>query len=66
MPEILTVDELADLLKMSRRQIYSMTEKRTRTGPMGEHPLPVLRINGNLRFSREAITEWLQRLEKAA
>ncbi|SPF31609.1 hypothetical protein SBA1_100065 [Candidatus Sulfotelmatobacter kueseliae] len=66
MCEILTVDELAALLKMTRRQIYSMTEQRTRNGNMRDHPLPVLRINGNLRFSRQAVTEWLQKLEKAA
>jgi excisionase family DNA binding protein len=66
MCEILTVDELAALLKMTRRQIYSMTEQRTRDGKMRDHPLPVLRINGNLRFSREAVTEWLRGLEKAA
>ncbi|SPF44748.1 hypothetical protein SBA1_550113 [Candidatus Sulfotelmatobacter kueseliae] len=66
MCEILTVDELAVMLKMSKRQIYSMTESRTRNGNMRDHPLPVLRINGNLRFSREAVTEWLQELEKVA
>jgi excisionase family DNA binding protein len=62
MGEILTVDELAALLRMSRRQIYSMTETRTRTGAMRENPLPVLRINGNLRFSREAVQQWLVKL----
>jgi excisionase family DNA binding protein len=62
MPEILTVDELAALLKMTRRQIYSMTETRTRA--KSPHPLPILRVNGNLRFSKAAITEWLKELEE--
>ena len=47
--EILTVTELAELLKMSKGQIYEMTKERTRTGSMKHHPLPVLKINGNLR-----------------
>ena len=68
MCEILTVDELAALLKMSRRQIYSMTETRTRNGKMQDHPLPVLRVNGNLRFRKSDIEQWLEELagEKAA
>lgn len=63
MGEILTVDELASLLKMSRRQIYSMTESRTRAKQ--EHPLPILRVNGNLRFSRTAVEAWLQQLQES-
>jgi predicted DNA-binding transcriptional regulator AlpA len=62
--EILTVEELATLLKMSKKQIYTMCEVRTRTtGAMREHPLPSLKINGNLRFRRAAIEEWLLKLE---
>jgi len=62
-PEILTVRELAALLKMSVRQIYSMTETRTRVKQ--KHPLPILRVNCNLRFNKSAVTEWLQKLEEA-
>jgi predicted DNA-binding transcriptional regulator AlpA len=60
--EILTVDELAGLLKMSKKQIYTMTEKRTRNGVMKTHPLPVLKINGNLRFLRSSVDQWLAKL----
>jgi len=35
--EILAVDELATLLKMSKKQIYTMTETRTRNGVMKDH-----------------------------
>jgi predicted DNA-binding transcriptional regulator AlpA len=66
MGEILTVDELAALLKMSKRQIYTMCEKRTRNGSMKDHPLPVLKINGNLRFRKAAIEEWVQLVEGKA
>jgi excisionase family DNA binding protein len=64
--EILTIDELAALLKMSRRQIYSMTETRTRTKAMKKNPIPVLKINGNVRFLRSDIEAWLQRERESA
>lgn len=66
--EILTPDELATLLKMSKKQIYTMCETRTRNGAMKDHPLPVLRINGNLRFLRKDVDSWLLKLteQKAA
>jgi predicted DNA-binding transcriptional regulator AlpA len=32
--EILTVDELAELLKMSKKRIYTMCETRTRIGSL--------------------------------
>lgn len=69
MSEVMTVRELAKFLKMSRRQIYSMTETRTRTGSMSSNPLPCARVNGNLRFRRVDIDQWLERCvdqEKAA
>jgi excisionase family DNA binding protein len=61
MGEILTVNELASLLKMTRRQIYEMTSARTRA--KSDHPIPVLRVNGNLRFSRTSVEAWLKELE---
>lgn len=63
MQEILTIDQLAEMLQMSKRQIYTMCESRTRNGSMKENPLPVLRINGNLRFHRASIEEWLLKIE---
>jgi predicted DNA-binding transcriptional regulator AlpA len=66
MGEILTIEELAALLKMSKKQIYTLCEKRTRNGSMKDHPLPVLKINGNLRFRKAAIEEWVALLESKA
>lgn len=60
--EILTVDDLAELLKMSKGQIYEMTKARTRTGSMKKNPLPVLKINGNLRFRKTDVDSWISRL----
>jgi predicted DNA-binding transcriptional regulator AlpA len=62
--EILTVDALANFLSMTRRQIYEMTSARTRAKQ--KHPLPVLRINGNLRFSKSAVEAWLAKLQEGS
>lgn len=62
MGDILTVDELSAMLKMSKRQIYTLCETRTRTGSMRNNPLPILKINGNLRFSKSAVDSWLAKL----
>jgi predicted DNA-binding transcriptional regulator AlpA len=63
MGEILTIDEVAALLKMSREQVYGMTRSRARERM--EKPIPVLRINGNLRFRRSSIEAWYAELEEA-
>jgi excisionase family DNA binding protein len=62
MGEILTVQEVAALLKMSKRQVYTMCETRTREGSMKDHPLPVLKINGNLRFRKADVDSWIAQL----
>lgn len=64
MGEILTVEELASFLKMTRRQIYEMTSARTRSRQ--KHPLPLLRVNGNLRFSRKAVEDWLATIQEGS
>jgi hypothetical protein len=64
--EILTPDELGKLLKMNKRQVYSMTCSRARSGSMKKNPLPILRINGNLRFLKSDVEAWLQREREAA
>lgn len=60
--ELLTVAELAVFLKMSKRQVYEMTTTRTRTGNMRDNPLPLLKINGNLRFRRSDVENWIEQL----
>lgn len=66
MPEILTVNQLAEFLQMTTRQIYSMCEERTRIGSMKHNPLPKMKINGNLRFARVDVEAWLARERQAA
>jgi excisionase family DNA binding protein len=62
MTEILTVDELAALLKMSKGQVYEMTRARTRSGAMRDNPIPVVKINGNVRFRKSDIEDWIEKL----
>jgi excisionase family DNA binding protein len=57
---ILTVAEVADMLKLKPSQIYTMTRSRARERM--EKPLPYLKLNGNLRFSKEAVEQWLAEL----
>ena len=60
MSEILTIDEVAAWLKMTRGQVYTMTRKRSQSRM--EVPFPVLRINGNLRFRKSAVEDWLEKI----
>lgn len=50
MSEILTVDELAEYLKMSRAKIYHMAQR-------GE--LPAAKIGAHWRFRKDLIDNWL-------
>ena len=59
---ILTIDEAAEFLKMKRGQLYTLTRARSRARM--ESPIPVLRINSNLRFCKESLIEWLTKLEQ--
>jgi hypothetical protein len=58
--EILTADEVGAMLKLSKRSVYQLTCARVRQGQ--KHPLPLLRINGNLRFRKPDVEQWLQQL----
>jgi excisionase family DNA binding protein len=49
--EFLTIEELADLLKISTRTLHRIIKRRE---------LPVIRIGRQLRFRRESVDEWLQ------
>jgi predicted DNA-binding transcriptional regulator AlpA len=62
MTEILTVDELAEMLKMSRSQIYELAKERTRSGDLRENPIPVLRIGTAMRFRKNDVDAWIEKL----
>lgn len=61
--ELLTLDEVAELLKLKRATVYELTRERSQKRQT--HPLPHMRIAGHLRFNKAAILEWLQKLQQA-
>jgi predicted DNA-binding transcriptional regulator AlpA len=58
--EILTVSDVAQLLKFSKGQVYDLTRSRAKVRQT--LPIPTLRINGNLRFLRSEVENWLRQL----
>ena len=62
MGEILTVIEVAALLKISKSQVYELANQETRTGELRKHPLPVLRIGTSVRFLKADVDSWLVKL----
>ena len=48
---ILTVKEVADLLKIKASTVYAWAEQRK---------IPSYKLNGSLRFHKEDIVEWLE------
>jgi len=65
MSEILTVEELATILKISKWQIYELAKERTRSGDIRKHPLPALRIGACVRFRKTDIEIWLAQLTES-
>jgi excisionase family DNA binding protein len=61
--EILTVEELAAMLKMKRESIHEMTRKRGQE--RHRNPLPICRVCGHIRFRRSDIERWLDRCAKS-
>lgn len=51
--ELLTVKEVAELLKLKPGKIYELK---------AEHKIPYVKIGGALRFRRSDIESWIQEL----
>ena len=60
--EILTVDEVAKLLRVSKRHVFELAQPRTRSGDKRANPLPCIRLGKSVRFSKAAVEEWIQTL----
>jgi excisionase family DNA binding protein len=60
--ELLTVDELASIFKLTRWTINNLTRVRNRR----EGALPYLKIGRELRFRPSAVESWLVAQERAA
>ena len=65
MADILTIDEVASLMRVSKRSVYEWTSERGRDR-MKVNPFPVLRINSTIRFVREDILAWIDKQKEVA
>jgi excisionase family DNA binding protein len=64
MEPLLTLEEAADLLKLSKSQMYELT--RTRSRCRQRVPLPVVRIGKHKMFRASSLNEWINQLEQQA
>ena len=54
----LTIDEMADMLKVGKCWLYSKTRQT------GANTIPVLRVGKHMRFDPENVIAWLQEQSK--
>jgi excisionase family DNA binding protein len=64
MEPLLTIDEAAGLLKLTRSQMYELTRNRSRCRQIV--PLPVIRIGKRKMFRSAALHDWILKLEQQA
>jgi excisionase family DNA binding protein len=62
---ILTIDETAALLRVSKRSIYEYVSARGRDR-MKANPFPCLRIGDRVLFVKEDVLAWVTRQKEAA
>jgi excisionase family DNA binding protein len=62
---ILTIDEVASLLRVSKRSIYEYVSARGRQR-MKQNPFPVLRIGDRCLFVKEDVFAWINRQKECA
>ena len=63
--EIWTVNEVADYLKMSPRQVWELTRRRSQA--RSEFPIPHFKIHSKcLRFRKSDVQRWLATLAQKA
>lgn len=60
--EIITVAQVAEILKCRPSSVYNLTRKRGLA--RYAHPLPVIRLPLGLRFKRSSILKWLDDIEE--
>jgi excisionase family DNA binding protein len=62
MSELLTINELAQLLKISKRSCQELCSARGRA--RFTDPLPTIRLGGRVRFLKHEVEAWLVRLQE--
>lgn len=62
---ILTIDEVASLLRLSKRSVYELTSQRGKER-FKRNPFPCLRIGDRVLFVREDVLAWIHRQKEVA
>lgn len=62
--DILTVIELAEILKCKPSSVYNLTRRRGQA--RYDNPIPVLRLPMGLRFRRSSVLAWLKSQERTS
>ena len=62
--QLLTLEEVGDILKIKPSSVYELTRERSQQKQ--PHPIPFIKIAGKVRFSREAINQWVLKLQGRA
>lgn len=60
--EILTRQQVAEMLQLKPEAIYNLTRERARARQ--KHPIPYIRIAGKVRFQKSAIENWIATLSE--
>jgi excisionase family DNA binding protein len=60
--ELMTVNEVATMLRISKRTVSELITERTRSGELRGHPLPVVRIGRSVRFKKSDVEAWVEKL----
>ena len=60
---LLSFSEAAELLGLKPHQLYQLTRNRSRAKQI--HPIPVCRLGKRIAFRREALEQWILKLEGA-
>ena len=61
-PLLLNLSQAAELLGLTKPQLYEMTRSRSRVRQA--IPLPYVRLGKRLAFRRESLEKWIAALEK--
>jgi excisionase family DNA binding protein len=64
MSSLLTVDQVAEFLNISPRSVRELC--RTRVRENQRHPLPVVRINRQVRFLQSDIEQWIEKVKEVS
>jgi predicted DNA-binding transcriptional regulator AlpA len=63
--ELLTVAEVAKMLKVSQRQVRELANPRFRSGDTRTNPLPAMRLSVRvIRFRKSDVEAWIEKLAR--